>query len=180
MKNISILILAGLLATPVFADEAFNKLYGGAGIGYGVIDDDISGLEIEYDEVSAKIFAGFWLTDNISAEIQYNNFSKGELININGVSLNAKGNSFGVAGLYNFTPQYIISPFVKLGYHTWDWDLDVDGFAGSFSDDGNDLFYGVGVNIKVTDTISGRIEYERFELDEIEVHNTGASVVFNF
>ena len=58
-----------------------------------------------------------------------------------------------------------IKPFAKLGLHSWDFGMTATSAAGgvSASDDGTDIFFGGGFDVKVTDLVSARAEFERFD-----------------
>lgn len=200
MKKISVLILTGLLSLSVFAQSDW---YGGIGVVKSSWDESISGINFEYDKANVKVFTGVKLENNFAVEFQYVNFAKDDIASVSGVSkiaigtipvgtditisAEAEASSFGGALLYNFTPESDISAFVKVGIHAWNMDSNalVTSAAATetsapISDDGTDLFYGVGVDIKTTDSITTRIDYERFEFDDDDIDNFGVSVVFSF
>jgi hypothetical protein len=67
---------------------------------------------------------GTRLNSNWSIEGHYTNFAT-DTVAVNGspTAINMSGKSLGVAGLYHFNPQGSYSPFVKLGWHHWDFNL---------------------------------------------------------
>jgi hypothetical protein len=72
------------------------------------------------------------------------------------------------------------SPFVKLGWHYWDFKKTIRGDSGSDSADGNDAFFGVGVDGKINETIKYRVEFERVKTGDFDIDNIGASLLFGF
>ena len=180
MKKLSVFILIGLLSVSVFAN---NNWYGGIGVVKSSLDESIvdsgTAYNFEYDKVNIKAFIGIKLSNNLAGEFQYTNFAK-EDITVNGISVpvGIEGNSFGGALLYNFAPESDISAFAKIGYHSWDFDISANNVTASTDD--TDLFYGAGVDIKITGKLVARLDYERFDLDDTKIDNFGASIVFGF
>lgn len=179
MQKLNGLILVGLLAMPVFA----NDWYGGIGVVKSSLDEKVvlnnTTLNVEYDKTNIKVFTGIKLSDNLAGEFHYTNFAKEDItINNVAVPIAIEGNSFGGALLYSFTPQSAISAFAKIGLHAY--DVEISAGNAKVSDDDTDLFYGVGVDIKMTDTLVARFDFERLDLDDTEVDNFGANIVFIF
>jgi outer membrane protein W len=182
--QLKVIALSVLVATSTYAEE--NKgMYFGLGMVQTKFSDHDEGEPFDYKKNNWKALIGTRLNSNWSIEGQYTNFSKDE----NEVLLDATntlvmggmaGKSIGVAGLYHFNPQGNYSPFVKLGWHYWDFKKTIRGDSGSDSADGNDAFFGVGVDGKINETIKYRVEFERVKTGDFDIDNIGASLLFGF
>ena len=83
-------------------------------------------------------------------------------------------NIYGTAG-FDFGP---IGVFAKYGVAMWDADVSIDNF--SFSDDGNDPAYGVGVRFNLG-SLEIRGEYEIYDISDVDdVTLLSAGLVFRF
>jgi hypothetical protein len=179
MKNLKkiALVTIAVLSFSVNADNT-QEYYGGVGIA----KTSLKGDGAEYDKVNLKLMGGMRINENFSAEIQLLNLSKDDLSGAGGVD--AKGKSFGIAGLYYLDNSSTAKPFIKLGIHRWDVDfLPTPAHGGaSSSDNGTDLFGGVGVDFAL-EGFTTRIEYENYKMggdvDE-NMKSFGVSAVFNF
>ena len=62
-------------------------------------------------------------------------------------------------------PVAMVDLYAKVGMVFWDADVDVGGIA--VSDDGEDLAYGVGAQLRFG-SLGARLEYERFEIQDTD------------
>jgi hypothetical protein len=73
--------------------------------------------------------------------------------------------------------------FGKIGLFIWDADLSLTGFP-SVNEDGNDLIFGFGAQLKATQNLSFRAEYQITELGfdgadlDIDIISIGAALHF--
>lgn len=94
----------------------------------------------------------------------------------NGVTYSADG--FTLAGLVHFPLADRASVYGKLGQLFW--DAEGRTTFGNFEDDGNDVFYGLGLSLPVGVATDLRFEYERFELDDADVDQAAIGLNFLF
>jgi hypothetical protein len=64
----------------------------------------------------------------------------------------------------------------------WDVEATVDDGVSTmtFSDSGEDLYYGVGAGMKLGETAGLRLEYEIADIDDVDVSMISLSVLFRF
>ncbi|SMN01217.1 hypothetical protein SPONN_2336 [uncultured Candidatus Thioglobus sp.] len=191
MKKLTILALSTIIAVSSLSlsvqAEGDNSTYFGIGINQSKWNDSdtVSGVtvDVEYKKINWKVLIGQQIDDNFAVELQYANFGKKDLVaNGTTVPIELSGKSIGIAGLYHFNADAAISPFVKLGYHSW--DLKATAANASGKDDGNDVFYGVGVDGKINETIKYRVEFERMKVKSdngnTNMDNIGVGLLFDF
>ena len=76
-----------------------------------------------------------------------------------------------------------LSPIVKFGLHSWEADATVvSSTAGSAtaSDEGTDLFYGIGAQFNFDEKIASRVMFERFSFDDDDVDLISVGLIFKF
>ena len=162
------------------ANAAETGFYVGGGIGSAGIEFDDPVLPEDFDESDFgwKVFGGFNfdLAFDLGVEVGYVDLGE-PAANIGAVSVELDPTGFDVFGVAGFDLGPV-NVFGKLGYIFWDADIDVGTI--DFSDDGNDLAYGVGVRIGL-DSLEIRGEYESFDISDIDtVDMLSASIVYYF
>jgi hypothetical protein len=182
MKNLKKIALAtiAILSFGVNAASHISDHYVGVGIAKTNLEKDT----LEYNEVNLKLMLGMMVNDSLAAELQFINLDKGEIYNSGGNSGDFEGKSIGIAGVYYMDDVLPIIPFIKLGIHKWDADINISvgGVSASASDDETDLFGGLGVNF-VGDNIITRVEYEAYKMGgdvKENMKSFGVSAMFNF
>ncbi len=171
-------IRAALLCGAIFiladANAAQSGWFIGGSIGQSqleanVEDPDVPQLPSSFDEndTAWKLFGGYsWVlakTFGLSIEGAYVNFGEPSLdFNDGRIAIEPTAfDLFGVASV-DIGP---IGVFGKVGY-AW-WDVDVDFLGESFSDDGNDVVYGIGARFNLW-SLQFRAEYEIYDISDIE------------
>lgn len=167
--------------------EEFNT-YVGFGIGessYEIFSSDAD--KLEDTDTSFKIFGGVDLNPNLAAEFGFINFGEfsaeySEPLIPYDETDKAHGAAFfaTVKGQANITEQLAL--FAKLGFDIWYVNFEADGsfsgtpFSGSGNGAGLNILYGVGINLKVTDQVSIRAEWEQYKNvgDGVDVDFPGA------
>lgn len=143
-------------------DRQFEPgFYVGGGVGYFRVEEqDFFGPDDDLDDeqVSLKAYAGGDFMPWLSAEAGYVNF--GEV----GDASTLEADGWTVAAMAQL-PIGNFAPYAKVG-HLW-WDADVG--PGGATDDGNDWFGGLGVRFALTQALDMRVEYERYELADVDV-----------
>lgn len=180
-KTLIPLAALGTLAFLPFAASAGGApdqpgIYLGGGVGYDRIEgEDFTGNGDDLDDsrVAYKGLAGFRLNQIFAIEGQYINFGTAE----DGDN-RVKADGW-TAGAVATLPMFeYVHPYAKAGMLFWDADGRFGGVSAS--DDGSDFTYGVGARFSMTDNLGLRLEYERFEMSDIDVDMASANIQFDF
>jgi opacity protein-like surface antigen len=153
-----------------FSAQAGSKMYAGIGLVKSKID--------VYKKTNFKVLVGKKIDKNISVEGHYLKFGNKRIAGAG--AIDTSGRSIGVAGLYHLSPKEDYSGFVKLGIHSYKWDETSATSPASLSGNGTKLFYGIGLDGKISKTMKYRVEYEILKVDGDSVKNIGASILFDF
>lgn len=170
-------ILAVSLASPVALAQDIDPYgYVGADLGYSRLENESfpnSNDEVKDSRFGYDLHAGARLSRVFSIEGGFTDFGEAE---DNGVTYSADG--FTVAGLVHIPLADRASVYGKLGELFW--DAKGETTFGSFDADGEDLFYGLGLNLPVGLQTDLRFEYERYALDDTDVDQAsiGLNVLF--
>jgi opacity protein-like surface antigen len=151
-------------------------LYLGGGIGYDRIEgEDFTGEgdDLEDDRTTYKGIAGLRFTEVFALEAQYIDFGTAE-DNVNRVD----ADGWTIGGTATLPLFRYVNPYAKAGMLLWEAEGESAGIRAS--DDGNDFTYGVGADIAVMEKLGFRLEYERFELNNLDIDMASANLQFNF
>lgn len=154
------ILLAALLGTAGAASAADNGLYLGGSIGQSNVDVDEGPTQVDGDDTGFKFIVGFRPLDWLAVEANYVDFGK-----VKDGALTSESNGISVFAV-GFVPVGPVDLFAKGGLINYDSDLKFNG-GRVFSDDGNELAYGVGVQFRLL-SLSVRAEYERFDVDHVD------------
>ena len=157
----ALLPLAALVLFPVpaLADSGF---FIGAAAGGATQDIEIDGPpEIEEDDTAFKVFGGYKFDMSVvdlGVELGYVDFGEAEIGTAAGDRVFAPTGVtlWGVAG-FELGP---VDLFAKFGVIAW--DIESTTFAGTVSDDGTDLGYGVGAGFDIG-KVQIRGEFELYD-----------------
>jgi hypothetical protein len=159
------------LAVAPQAAAADNGFYLGAGLTQ--TDIDVDGAE--GDDSGFKLIAGFRPLDWLAVEANYTDLggeeSGGSTLDVSSISVSALA----------IAEVGVIDLFAKAGLVNWNLDFD-DDFLGSFSDDGWEPTFGVGVGAHFG-SLGVRAEYEMFSadlFDELDMDLSTLSVSFTY
>ena len=171
IKSTAVGIIALLLAVVTMQSQAENNWYIGGRASQAVVDD----RGIDGDNTGAKIFGGYKFNDYFAIEGGYYDF--GEIID-SGSRLELNGVSLAAVGLVPVSSK--VSLFGKVGIH--DWDADSTGTISTqlTTDSDTDTFYGVGLNYAINDRWSVRGEFERYEVEDLDINVGSVGVSFKF
>jgi len=179
---------------------AHAKLYGGLGIGQSStsdfheddIDDGsfISG-SVDDSDTSWKGFIGFRFLKFLGVELAYVDFGKYTInAESGGGILYAPGSVVGTADAdtvalhaMGILPLGNFSIYAKAGYHSWSAKQSISDSLGpieSSSESGEDLTYGLGVAYSFKSSGGLRLEYELYELDDVDVDVITIGYAYNF
>jgi len=158
-------------------------------------DAGFSDHKLEFDENSkiTKLYGGFFFTPNVGVQLEY--------IDLGNIDIKAAGfpnteeqkqeftdvleraiPSFGsgvalsMVGRFPIWGNFVIQDWV--GIFGWKNEIDVNGVTGT--SDGVDLALGVSLEYLLTDSLSARIEWERFNHDGDGINILGAGMTLYF
>lgn len=160
MKKTLVAALIGL--APAFAQAQMQQMQGKAflelGIGQASYDVDIA----DDSDTTYNISGGWMFHPNFGAEIGYRDLGG---ISEAGAGVEVSGFHLGAVGRFAITPRFSIVP--RLGLYLW--EADGTGLASGGSDDGSDLYFGVGADFSVTQQITVGAHFVRFDVDGEDV-----------
>lgn len=151
------------------AQAADNGFYLGAGVSDAKVDDVFgSGTDLDLDNTSWKIIAGFRPIDHLAVEANYMDLGN-EARSFGGVNVRADAKAFGAYAI-GFLP--IPVPFLdiygKAGLARWDLDAHTSGAAlVDFSDHGTEFAWGGGAQLRFG-SLGARLEYDHFDIDNTD------------
>jgi hypothetical protein len=193
IKNKIIALVISLIAIPTFAYSQ-AKYYVGAEYAKNKIDTGISNVSSKLDEKDNgySIFIGSSMNKDFDVEVSYNNFGEASLSGVTGDefrydgttyvftdtgTIKAEATSFGIAVKPKLNVNKNFDLVATLGAHRWESDLTASSASGkdSTTEDGIDLFYGVGLKANF-DTISVGLNYNIYKLDSEDVKSMGIRV----
>jgi len=158
-------------------------------------DAGFSDNRLDFDENSkiTKLYGGFFFTQNFGIQLEY--------INLGGVDVDARGfpdaekqkqeyadvlakamPSFGggvalsMVGRFPIWGDFVIQDWV--GVFGWKNEIEVNQVTGT--DEGVDLALGVSLEYLLTDSLSARIEWERFNHNGDGINILGAGMTLYF
>lgn len=170
MKKILPLGLSMLMLAPVgvFAQttaERDVRGYVGGGLGYFRLNDEDfldEDDDLRDNRTAWQVFGGFEANRIFSLEVGYTDFGTTE---DGDLSLEATG--WSIAGMAAIPISPWFTPYGRVGHMAWDRTRSAGPF--SFSDDGTDMFYGVGVRTAVGNSADLRFQYDRMALDNTDL-----------
>ena len=193
IRNKIIALIISLIAMPTFAYTQ-AKYYVGAEYTKNKIDTGISNVSSRLDEEDNgySIFFGSPINKDFDIEVSYNNFGEASLSGVTGNqfryggtlfeftgagTIKAEATSFGIAVKPKLNINKNFDLVATLGAHRWESDLTASSTSGKATetDEGIDLFYGVGLKGNF-DTFSVGLNYNIYKLDSEDVTSMGIRV----
>ena len=176
-------ILTGLVALsitfPVVADTGF---YGGLSLGTtdnqskssasGVLlgEDFSDTAQFSGGSTSYSIRGGYQLHENLVVEFGHYEYGKVTYTYIDDFDDSIKdkvetnSNNLGVKAIWPITE--LISLNVSVGIAKWNLDVDsTDSSNDNFSEDGTDMYYGVGFEYHINNSLSIGLEYSSLSME---------------
>jgi len=184
-SRILAILSPAVLLFPCAQAQADSGFYLGGSVGTATVEANVSDPSIPNDfnfdenDFGWKAFGGYTFDlplINLGVEASYHDFG-GPSVDLNASTLGVDTtgfSAFGVAGI-GLGP---IQVFGKLGVLSWDADLNALG--ETFSEDGSDTAYGVGVSFGLG-SLQIRGEYEVFDvsdIDDLTMWSVGLAWVF--
>lgn len=189
MKKLALAMMVSLISIAP-AGVAFAGGYVGAS--FGTTSPDEEGFK---DDTGYRITGGALLNPNFALEASYTSLGEFEAdedtrnaigylaggYDVSDVSIEVTGVEFAAVGIAPLNDTF--SLFGKIGLYMWDAEVNVDvaGYgSGSDSDDGNDPFFGVGFLVNVSQQISLKGEFNRYDAMDGDVDFLGVGLNLNF
>ncbi|WP_166263837.1 porin family protein [Marinobacter caseinilyticus] len=177
-KNISAIMaisVLGVWAAPSYADMYKSSdvgLY--AGGNYTFVNVDGNGFDADLGTLSGKVGANVTPFLGLEARAGFGVDDDTQ----NGVELSAD-NFFGGYATLNLANESPATPYAIFGFTRY--ELEAQSFFGTVSDSESDFSYGLGVNLALSEELSGNIEYMRyFDKDDVTIDGIGLGLTVNF
>ena len=176
--------------------------YIGGNLGQASTDTGVSGTtgtaNLDEEDLGWKIYGGVTLNNYFAVEVQYADFGEATLSGnandtfvfegtalqfLTTAELVLDGDSLGFAAVAGYDMNEYVRPYIRLGGHQWDSSFSVaaGGLSATIADDdGFDIFYGIGIKIKISEQFSAVAEYENYTFDEENVDLITAGIQFTF
>jgi len=162
------------VSAPAAAQQSDMGFYIGGAYGMSSFDIDTTGItnpSVDDSDSGFKIFGGYQFSRNWGVEVGYVDFGKA------GISGSILGIPFTgdlgvtaltVAGTGTMPMNESFSLLGKVGMWNWDAKANVAalGTAGSASDSGTDLFFGVGLRYNLSKNLGLQLEVEQYSGDD--------------
>ena len=197
IRNKIIALMISLIAMPTFAYSQ-AKYYVGAEYNKNKINTGISNISSNLDEEDNgySFFFGSPIAKNFDIEVSYNNFGEATLSGVNGnqfrlngttyefnqtATIKVEAKSYGIAVKPKLNINNNFDIIGTLGAHRYDIEGSVNGTtaSGSATDDGFDLFYGLGLKGNFNNFSVG-LHYNIYNFDDDEVKSIGLRVAATF
>ena len=151
-------VLVLFLATTVSAKDVGP--YVNANIGKTDVDVDM----LDFDKGTSFSFGvGYSFNKHVSVEANYIDF--GDMEDDIDPVFTLSGDALVVSAIGKIPFSDNFSGFARLGFFSWDAEVNAAGFGEIASDDGTDLTYGLGLLIDFNENISGLIQYQKFDFE---------------
>jgi OOP family OmpA-OmpF porin len=172
----AVILPAAFLAVsaPAAAQQSDMGLYIGGAYGMSSFDIDTAGItnpSVDDSDSGFKIFGGYQFSRNWGVEVGYVDFGKagisGSILGIPFTS-DLGVTALTVAGTGTMPMNESFSLLGKVGMWNWDAKASVAalGTAGSASDSGTDLFFGVGLRYNLSKNLGLQLEVEQYSGDD--------------
>jgi len=172
----AVILPAAFLAVsaPAAAQQSDTGFYIGGAYGMSSFDIDTAGItnpSVDDSDSGFKIFGGYQFSRNWGVEVGYVDFGKAGLSgSMLGIPFTGDlgVTALTVAGTGTMPMNESFSLLGKVGMWNWDAKASVAalGTAGSASDSGTDLFFGVGLRYNLSKNLGLQLEVEQYSGDD--------------
>jgi len=179
-KRLAVLAVLFLAAAPAVAANIDTGLYFGGGLGQAGVDVEDPTFDLNDDDSGWKAIVGWRIFKFLAVEANWVDFGTVEdSMGGTDVGVSTTGADLSALGILPLGGHFEI--FVKGGYVSWDVEIDSNDVSLDGQEDGNDLFYGAGVAIRLGESFQIRAEYEQFEIEDADsVDFASLSATFTF
>ena len=179
MKKLFILLLSSAATVMSAGVLAQGSFYGSLDLTRADLDLDETGLDDT--DTSFGIAAGYRINENFSVELGFQDF--GEITASSGAAsatIGADAIQLSVIGGVPVSENAGV--YAELGLDSWDADFSlsdgVDSISGS--EDGTDIFYGIGAYISLNEAVNLKFEYQMHDLDDVDIDVLGFGFTVSF
>ena len=172
-KALAVLALCAA-ATGVQAQQAFVEL----GVGQSMFDvDSVPGVSVDDEDTTFAISGGWMFHPSVGAEVGYRDLGGLSASGPGGsASVDVDGFMLGAVGRFNVAQNIAIVP--RIGFYIW--DASGGGLAGGASEDGTDLYFGVGAEYPFTRQFFAGAHWARFDIEGDDVDVIELKIGFRF
>jgi hypothetical protein len=170
--GIAALTLAAFTPLAIAAD---NGVYLGAGFTKARVDD--LATQLDFDDESFKLIAGFRPLDAFGVELNYIDLGR-DHVAIGPLAVSAKSKAYAGYAV-GFLPLAPVDLFAKAGVARWEAETTSSAF-GRLKDDGTEFAWGAGLQVRLG-SLGVRLEYESFDVgrdSRSELVSLGATWTF--
>ncbi|NNF16575.1 MAG: porin family protein [Gammaproteobacteria bacterium] len=166
LSLIFLLLITGL----VYADSG---LYVDGAIGRTQLDTPIAGVALEDSATAVRANVGLDFGNNIAFEAGYLNLGEFEISSPFGRA-DASLDGATVAAVFRLPLTGNLAAMARGGLFIW--QSEFSNYSATLATEGEDLFYGVGLQADISDRFSLTGEWDRFEFDD----DTADALFFGF
>ena len=92
------------------------------------------------------------------------------------ISFEPEGWEFSVDGSYPINDSF--SLFGKLGVLSWELESDIEGLVSLDKESGTDVFFGLGGDYNLSENLSIRTEWERYDIENTDFDLWSLGIIF--
>ena len=142
---------------------------------------------LEANHQSYKLSGGYFISSQLSVDAQYNHFGHIHIKSVPGTKIGTKNidfkttpSSFGIGGtVYIPVTDTLLKPYARLGFHRWNRKGEIYTSGSTPTDKhGNDIFYGMGLVLRMTQSIFTGIEYEHMEMIDADASHLLLTIAY--
>ncbi|WP_165855870.1 outer membrane beta-barrel protein [Marinobacter sp. JSM 1782161] len=181
-KRVVAVLLSGLVAGPVMADDFKSQAYVGLNYLAGQYEEDQISEDFDADVLFAQL--GVQLNPYLAGELRAGTGLSDDSATVSGVDLGLEINSlFGAYLKAGLPTETILYPYVVAGVTRIDAEATASfgGLSASESDSDSSFSYGVGLNIELTDQFVLNAEaMQYYDKDDAELAGISVGGQFRF
>lgn len=153
-----------------------------ASVNFGRSDFDFGVSGIDDDDSNISFAGGVKMNDNLALELGYIDFGDISVSGNGTASVEADAIQLSLLGLLPVSDAFGLVG--RLGVDMWDATVkysNVPGFGtGKVSDDGSDLFYGIGAYVNLGANANVHFDWQFHELDDVDIDTMSLGLSFYF
>ena len=199
---VSIIPVVGLMSS-LHANAADNNWYSGISLGTTTVETGVSNTTgtalLDEDDSGFKILIGKKIDKTISVEGFYADFGEASLTGNTGDNFDIGGTTFvfttnnakiattatAIGANAKFTHAFSDKSSIagRIGIMIWEVTASVSGASvasSSASNDGTDLFYGIGYKYNINNEYAFTVDYDIYTADDLDFDMIAVGVLYNF
>lgn len=157
-----------------YADDGF---YLEGAFGQARVDNQIAGVFLEDDSLATRFGAGLSVADNVALEAAYVNLGDAQADVFGGVN-DAQTDGLTLAARFTLPLGDALGASARLG--AFFWDAEVATPIGTFTNEGEDIFYGLGLDFRASRRLTISAQWDRFEFGDSDADALWAGMRFRF